>query len=81
MRTSTESVRLRVVSGNVKCWGVTIPQGEYEGHIDWEFPDDEAEPRMSAVQLIPEKLPELANKPCEVRQYLMSGDIEPVGSN
>ena len=71
--TTTEAVRLRVVGENVKRWDVQIPHGEYDGHIDWQHPDDGGEPRMTAVQLLSANLPALASRPCEVLRYLASG--------
>jgi hypothetical protein len=51
MQTSTEHVRLRVLVDNVTCSDVAIPKGDYDGYIDWEYPDD-TEPRMTSVQTL-----------------------------
>ena len=81
MHNTIEAVRLRVVSGYVKCWDTPIPQGEYDGYINWEHPDDGNDPMRTSVQLMPENLPALVNKPCQVLQYLNSAEIEVVGPN
>ena len=73
MQTSTEHVRLRVLVDNVTCSDVAIQKGDYDGYIDWEYPD-ETEPRMTSVQLIPDST--ISSLPCEVLQYLRRGDIE-----
>ena len=76
MGTSTQSVRLRVVSGDVPCSGVTIPPGEYEGHIDWVIPDGGGLIYNTSVQLIAAGVPGLANTPCEVLRYLDAGHVQ-----
>ena len=73
MQTSTEHVRLRVLVDNVTSSDVAIPKGDYDGYIDWEYPD-ETEPRMTSVQLIPDSTS--GRLPCEVLSYLRQGDIE-----
>jgi hypothetical protein len=79
----TASVRLRVISNNVRLPNVSeaVPLGEYEGHIDWTGPADD--PHMKAAQLILDqkaasqmgKAADIPSMSCEVLRYLKSGDI------
>jgi hypothetical protein len=87
MNSTTESVRLRVVTSNVRLpnVSVSVPKGEYEGHIDWQN-ECESDGHMTAVQLMIDQdrlakmgrsdgIPSMQR---EVLKYLKSGDIERV---
>jgi hypothetical protein len=81
----TEHVRLRVVTDRVKLSNISVPvpEGEYDGYVDWQN-DTDGERQMAAVQIIidptvlaqlgrPQGIPSMK---CEVLQYLKHGDIE-----
>jgi hypothetical protein len=80
-----EHVRLRVVTDKMKLSNISVPvpEGEYDGYIDWQNEPD-GKRQMAAVQLIidanvfaqmgrPHGIPSMQ---CEVLQYLKQGDIE-----
>lgn len=74
-----EHVRLRVVTDKVKCSNASVPQGEYDGYIDWHKAVD-GEHHMTKVQLMLNsaalaKMRRPDDIPCEVLQYLKRGDI------
>ncbi len=82
-----EYVRLRVVTDKVKLSSISapVPEGEYDGYIDWQNGAD-GERHMTAVQLMidsgalaqmgrPEGVPSMK---CEVLQYLKQGAVERV---
>jgi hypothetical protein len=79
-----EHVRLRVVTDRLKLSNISVPvpEGEYDGYIDW-LNETDGERQMAAVQLVigpavlaqlgrPEGIPSMQ---CEVLQYLKQGDI------
>ena len=46
-----EHVRLRVVTDKVNWSNISVPQGEYDGYIDWHNGAD-GEHHMTTVQLM-----------------------------
>ena len=79
-----EHVRLRVVTDRLKLSNISVPvpEGEYDGYIDW-LNETDGERQMAAVQLVigpavlaqlgrPEGIPSMQ---CEVLQYLKQGDM------
>jgi hypothetical protein len=84
MNIATENVRLRVVSDKVRLPNVSepVPQGEYDGYIDWQTKED-GKPYKIAVQLMIDReglvrmgRPDgIRSMDREVLRYLDSGDI------